>query len=59
MQIVNKRIIISYDTQKFLIAMINNFKHRKNDCCQFYAVNMRDYDMILKFSWLKKINSNI
>ena len=50
MQIVNKRIVISYDTQKFLIAMINNFKHRKNDRYQFYVVNMRDYDMILKFS---------
>ena len=50
MQIVNKRAVISYDMQKFLIAMINNFKHLKNNCCQFYAVNMRDYDMILKFS---------
>ena len=50
MQIMNERIIISYDTQKFLIAMIDNLKHRKNDCYQFYAVNMRDYDMILKLS---------
>ena len=50
MQIINKRIVILYDTQKFLITMINNFKHRKNDRCQFYAINMRDYDMILKFS---------
>ena len=50
MQIVNERIVISYDTQKLSIAMIDNFKHRKDDRCQFYAVNMRDYDMILKFS---------
>ena len=50
MQVVNKRIVISYDTQKFLIAMIDNFEHRKNDRCQFYAVNIRNYDMILKFS---------
>ena len=50
MQIVNKRIVILYDTQNFLIAMIDNFEHRKNDYCQFYAVNMRDYNMILKFS---------
>ena len=48
MQIVNERIVILYNTQKFLIAMIDNFKHRKNDHCQFYAVNMRDYDIILK-----------
>ena len=48
MQIVNERIIILYDTQKFSIAMIDNFKHRKNDRCQFYAVNMRNYDMILR-----------
>ena len=59
MQIVNERIVLSYDTQKFLIAMIDSFKYRKNDRCQFYVVNMRDYDMILKFPWLKKINSNI
>ena len=50
MQTVNKRIVISYDTQKLLIAMIDNLEHRKNDRCQFYAVNMRDYDIILKFS---------
>ena len=59
MQIVNEHTVISYDTQKFSIAMIDNFKHRKDDCCQFYAVNMRDYDMILKLLWLKKINLNI
>ena len=59
MQIINECIVISYDTQKFLITMIDNFEHRKNDCCQFYAVNMQDYDIILKFSWLKKINLNI
>ena len=50
MQIVNKYIIISYDTQKFLIAIIDNHKYRKNDRCQFYAVNMQNYDMILKLS---------
>ena len=50
MQIVNERIVILYDTQKFSIAMINNLEHRKDDCCQFYVINMRDYDMILKFS---------
>ena len=50
MQIVNERIVILYDTQKFSIAMINNLKHRKNNRCQFYVINMRDYDMILKLS---------
>ena len=49
MQIVNDRIIILYDTQKLLIVIIDNLKHRKNDRCQFYVVNMRNYDMILKF----------
>ena len=42
MQIVNKRIIISYDTQKLSITMIDNFEYRKNDRFQFYAVNMQD-----------------
>ena len=46
---MNERIVILYDTQKLLIAMINNFEHRKNDRCQFYVINMRDYNMILKF----------
>ena len=46
---MNERIVISYNTQKFLIIIINNFKHRKNDYYQFYVVNMRDYDMILRF----------
>ena len=56
---MNERTVISYDTQEFSIAIIDSFEHRKDDRCQFYAVNMRDYNMILKFSWLKKINSNI
>ena len=47
---MDEHIVILYNTQKFLIAMIDDFKHRKNDCYQFYVVNMRDYDMILKFS---------
>ena len=50
MQIVNERIIILYNTQELLIAMIDDLEHRKNDCCQFYAVNMQNYNMILKFS---------
>ena len=50
MQIVNERIIISYNTQKFLIMMIDHFKYRKNDHCQFYAVSMRNYNKILKLS---------
>ena len=48
MQIVNERTVISYDTQKFSIAMIDSLKHRKNNRCQFYVVNMQDYDIILK-----------
>ena len=50
MQIVKKRIIISYNTQKFSIIMIDNFKYRKNDCCYFYVMSIRDYNMILKLS---------
>ena len=56
---MNKHILISYDTQKLSIALIDNFELCKNDCCQFYTVNIQDYDMILKLSWLKKINLNI
>ena len=31
MQIMNERIIISNNTQKLSIIMINNFEHRKNN----------------------------
>ena len=48
MQIINKYIIILYDMQKFLIIMIDNFEHRKNNRCQFYVINMRDYNILLK-----------
>ena len=47
---MNKRIVILYDIQKLLIMIIDNFKHRKNDRYQFYVINMRDYNIILKFS---------
>ena len=33
MQIVNERIIISYNTQKLSIIIIDNFEYRKNDRC--------------------------
>ena len=49
-QIVKKCIIISYNTQKFSIAIINNFKHCKDDRCLFYVVNMQNDDIILKLS---------
>ena len=51
--------MILYDTSKFSIALINSSKLYKDDRCQFNAVNIRNYDMILKLCWLKKINLNI
>ena len=50
MHIVNKYIVILYNTQKLSITLIDNLKFHKNDRCQFYAINIRNYDIILKFS---------
>ena len=33
MQIINERIVISYDMQKLPIMIINSFKHYKDDHC--------------------------
>ena len=47
---MNERIVISYNTQKLLIVLINNFELRKNDRCQFYAIDIRNYNIILGLS---------
>ena len=33
---------------------INNFKLCKNNCCQFYVVNMQNYNIILKKFLIEK-----
>ena len=48
MRVINDRIIIFYETQKLLIALINSVDVYKNDYFKFYAINMRKHDMILK-----------
>ena len=39
--------------------MIDDFKHHKKNRCLFYVVNKKNYDMIIRLSWLKKINLTI
>ena len=57
MQIVNERIIISYNTQKFSITLIDNFKLCKNDRCQFYIIIMQDYNMIFNLFWFINVKN--
>ena len=58
-QMINDCWIFWYDTYQIDIELINHKKVHKSWNIEFHAVNMQEYDMILNYSWLNKINSNI
>ncbi len=58
-QMIDDRWIFCYDTHQINIELINHKKVRKSWNIEFHAVNMREYDIILDYSWLDEINLNI
>ncbi len=58
-QTIDDRWILCYDMHQIDIELINHEKVRKSWNTEFHAVNMREYDMILDYSWLDEIDSNI
>ncbi len=58
-QMINDCWILCYDIHQINIELINHKKVRKNWNIEFHAVNMQEYDMILDYLWLNKIDSNI
>ncbi len=58
-QMINDHWILCYDIHQIDIELINHEKVRKSWNIEFHAVNMREYDMILDYSWLNEINLNI
>ncbi len=51
--------ILCYDMHQINIKLINHKKVHKSWNIEFHAVNMQEYDMILDYSWLNKIDLNI
>jgi len=58
-QTINDHQILCYDSHQIDIELINHKKVRKSWNTEFHAVNMQEYDMILDYSWLDEIDSNI
>ncbi len=58
-QMINDRWILCYDTHQIEIKLINHKKVCKSWNIKFHAVNMQEYNMILDYSWLNKIDLNI
>ena len=58
-QTIDDRWILCYDTHQIDIELIDHKKVRKSWNTEFHAVNMQEYDIILEYSWLNEINSNI
>ncbi len=58
-QMINDCWIFCYDIYQIDIELINHKKVYKSWNIEFYAVNMQEHDMILNYSWLNEINSNI
>ncbi len=58
-QTIDDRWILCYDMHQIDIELINHEKVCKSWNTEFHAVNMREYDMILDYSWLDEIDSNI
>ncbi len=58
-QMIDDHWILCYDIHQINIELINHEKVCKSWNIEFHAVNMREYDMILDYSWLNEINLNI
>ena len=58
-QIVDNRIISSYDTHRLNIELIDHVDTRQHESIEFQVVNMREYEMILEFSWLNDVDLDI
>ncbi len=58
-QMINNCWIFCYDTHQIDIKLINHEKVCKSWNTEFHAVNMQEYDIILDYSWLDEIDSNI
>jgi len=50
MQIINSCIVVLYKTQKLFIAIINSEEICKNNCFEFYVVNMQEYKIVFELS---------
>jgi len=58
-QMINDHWILCYDMHQINIKLIDHKKVCKSWNIEFHAVNMWEYDMILDYLWLNKINLNI
>ena len=58
-QMINDHWILCYDMHQIDIKLIDHKKVRKSWNIEFHVVNMQEYDMILDYSWLNEIDSNI
>ncbi len=58
-QTIDDHWILCYDTYQINIELIDHKKVRKSWNTEFHAVNMQEYDMILDYLWLNKIDLNI
>ncbi len=56
---IDDRWILCYDTHQINIELIDHEKVCKSWNTEFHVVNMQEYDMILDYSWLDEIDSNI
>ncbi len=58
-QTIDDHWILCYDIHQINIELIDHKKVCKSWNTEFHAVNMQEYDMILDYSWLDEIDSNI
>ena len=58
-QTMNDRLITFYDSHELNIVLIDEQRVSKKWSIKFHAVNMREYDVILEYSWLQYVNSDI
>ncbi len=58
-QMIDDHWILCYDMHQIDIELINHKKVRKSWNTELHVVNMQEYDMILDYSWLNKIDLNI
>ena len=58
-KVLDDHTICFYRTQKVDLHVTDTDDIVKNQTVTFESIHIQDYNMILEFSWLKKINSDI
>ena len=59
MRAIDDYKIFFYNVYNFVFFFVDNEKRKQKRILKTYIVNIREYDLILNYSWIYNVDSNI